>query len=242
MAVQDPSYTAYVDSRVIICQTVAFQKDVEKYGKIEYMKCTPENELVRLVQFAKDNGSIIVYGSAYAMYISDDCPRAIFEIPGAKAVAISISSFSKYAGFTGVGLGWTVIPKQLAFSDGFPVAKDFNRIICTTFNGASNMAQAGGVACLSAQGLKAMHQVIGFNKENTEIIANTFELLGFKVYGGRNAPYAWVHFLVEVHGMFLQRFLRKLTWLQHQAVGSDQLVKVLLVSAFGHRENVPLDG
>ncbi|ERN09014.1 hypothetical protein AMTR_s00153p00081300 [Amborella trichopoda] len=191
---------AYVDSRVIICQTVAFQKDVEKYGKIEYMKCTPENGFFPDLSKTSRTGS----------------------------VAISISSFSKYAGFTGVGLGWTVIPKQLAFSDGFPVAKDFNRIICTTFNGASNMAQAGGVACLSAQGLKAMHQVIGFNKENTEIIANTFELLGFKVYGGRNAPYAWVHFLVEVHGMFLQRFLRKLTWLQHQAVGSDQLVKVLL--------------
>jgi aspartate/methionine/tyrosine aminotransferase len=69
-------------------------------------------------------------------------------------VAIETSSFSKYAGFTGVRLGWTVIPKQLLFSDGFPVAKDFNRIVCTCFNGASNISQAGGLACLSPEGLK----------------------------------------------------------------------------------------
>lgn len=69
-------------------------------------------------------------------------------------VAIETASFSKYAGFTGVRLGWTVIPKELLFSDGFPVAKDFNRITCTGFNGASNIAQAGGITCLSSEGLK----------------------------------------------------------------------------------------
>ena len=110
-------WQAYVDSSVIIGQTGLFQKDVEKYGKIEYMKCTPENgffpdlskvartdviffcspnnptgstatrgQLEKLVQFARDNGSIIVYDAAYAMYISDDSPRSIFEIPGAKEV------------------------------------------------------------------------------------------------------------------------------------------------------------
>lgn len=69
-------------------------------------------------------------------------------------VAIETSSFSKYAGFTGVRLGWTVVPKELLFSDGFPVAKDFNRIVCTCFNGASNIAQAGGLSCLSPEGLE----------------------------------------------------------------------------------------
>jgi LL-diaminopimelate aminotransferase len=70
-------------------------------------------------------------------------------------VAIETSSFSKYAaGFTGVRLGWTVVSKELLFSDGFPVAKDFNRIVCTCFNGASNIAQAGGLACLSPEGLE----------------------------------------------------------------------------------------
>jgi len=228
-------------------QTDLYEQDVQKYGNIEYMRCSPENgffpdlstvprtdiiffcspnnptgaaasreQLIKLVKFAKDNGSIIVYDSAYAMYISDDSPKSIFEIPGAKEVgnmfqyllvhttygvfkmsqlhgypenysasamntiflfvsrlhlfhcgfayvqvAIETASFSKYAGFTGVRLGWTVVPKELLFSDGRPVAKDFNRIVCTCFNGASNIAQAGGLACLSPEGLKVGFLVLG---------------------------------------------------------------------------------
>lgn len=111
---------AYVDSSVIMGQTGQYQKDFERFGKIEYMRCTPENgffpdlstvartdiiffcspnnptgsaatreQLTRLVQFAKDNGSIIVYDSAYALYMSDDNPRSIFEIPGAKEVILN---------------------------------------------------------------------------------------------------------------------------------------------------------
>ena len=113
-----------MDSSVILGQTGMFQKDVEKYANIEYMRCTPENgffpdlstvgrtdiiffcspnnptgsaasreQLTKLVQFAKENGSIIVYDSAYAMYVSDDSPRSIFEIPGAKEVC-AISKIS----------------------------------------------------------------------------------------------------------------------------------------------------
>lgn len=67
-------------------------------------------------------------------------------------VAIEISSFSKFAGFTGVRLGWTVVPEELRYSDGYPVIKDYNRIVCTCFNGASRIVQAGGLACLSEEG------------------------------------------------------------------------------------------
>ncbi|XP_022762831.1 LL-diaminopimelate aminotransferase, chloroplastic-like [Durio zibethinus] len=270
MAVQDPSYPAYVDSSVIMGQTGQFQKDVEKYANIEYMRCTPENgffpdlstvartdiiffcspnnptgaaatreQLIRLVQFAKDNGSIIVYDSAYALYMLDDNPRSIFEIPGAKEVAIETSSFSKYAGFTGVRLGWTVVPKQLLFSDGFPVAKDFNRIVCTCFNGASNIAQAGGLACLSPEGLEAMQEVIGFYKENTNIIVDTFNSLGFKVYGGKNAPYVWVHFpgqnSWDVFSEILEKTHIVTTPGSGFGPGGEGFIRV---SAFGHRENV----
>ncbi|KAL6498901.1 hypothetical protein OROHE_026408 [Orobanche hederae] len=270
MAVQDPSYPAYVDSSVILGQTGQFQKDVEKYGNIEYMMCTPENgffpdlstvrrtdviffcspnnptgyaasrdELTRLVQFAKENGSIIVYDSAYAMYVSDDSPRSIFEIPGAKEVALEVSSFSKYAGFTGVRLGWTAIPKELLYSDGFPVAKDFNRIVCTCFNGASNIAQAGGLACVSDEGIKAMHGVVGFYKENTDIIVDTFISLGFEVYGGKNAPYVWVHFpgqsSWDVFGEILEKTHVVTTPGSGFGPGGEGFVRV---SAFGHRDNV----
>ncbi|KAK6787891.1 hypothetical protein RDI58_016416 [Solanum bulbocastanum] len=270
MAVQDPSYPAYVDSSVIMGQTGQFQKDVEKYGNIAYMRCTPENgffpdlssvprtdiiffcspnnptgaaaskeQLTKLVQFAKDNGSILVYDSAYAMYICDDSPKSIFEIPGAKEVAIEVSSFSKYAGFTGVRLGWTAIPKALLYSDGFPVAKDFNRIVCTSFNGASNIAQAGGLACLSPDGFKAMMDVVGYYKENTEIIMDTFNSLGYKVYGGKNAPYVWVHFpgrsSWEVFSEILEKTHVVTTPGSGFGPGGEGFVRV---SAFGHRENV----
>ncbi|XP_021768636.1 LL-diaminopimelate aminotransferase, chloroplastic-like isoform X1 [Chenopodium quinoa] len=270
MAVQDPSYPAYVDSSVIMGQTGQYQKDSEKYGKIEYMRCNPENgffpdlsavgkteiiffcspnnptgasatreQLTKLVQFAKDNGSIIVYDSAYAMYISDDSPRSIYEIPGAKEVAIETASFSKYAGFTGVRLGWTVVPKELLFSDGFPVAKDFNRIVSTCFNGASNISQAGGLACLSPEGLQAMKQAIGFYKENTNIIVDTFKSLGFNVYGGTNAPYVWVHFpgrsSWDVFSEILEKTHVVTTPGSGFGPGGEGFVRV---SAFGHRENI----
>ncbi|XP_052204948.1 LL-diaminopimelate aminotransferase, chloroplastic [Diospyros lotus] len=269
MAVQDPSYPAYVDSGVIMGQTGYYQKDVG-YCNIEYMKCTPENDffpdlstvsrtdviffcspnnptgsaatkeqLTQLVQFAKENGSIIVYDSAYAMYMSDDNPKSIFEIPGAKEVAIEISSFSKYAGFTGVRLGWTVVPKELHFSDGFPVAKDFNRIVCTCFNGASNIAQAGGLACLSPEGLKAMQEVIGFYEENTNIIVETFNSLGFNVYGGKNAPYVWVHFPGQSSWDVFSEILEKTHVVTTPGSGFGPGGEGFIrVSAFGHRANV----
>ncbi|XWS62499.1 hypothetical protein CRYUN_Cryun06bG0016400 [Craigia yunnanensis] len=269
MAVQDPSYPAYVDSSVIMGQTGQFQKDVEKYANIEYMRCTPENgffpdlssvartdiiffcspnnptgaaatreQLTRLVQFAKENGSIIVYDSAYAMYMSDDNPHSIFEIPGAKEVAIETASFSKYAGFTGVRLGWTVVPKQLLFSDGFPVAKDFNPIVCTCFNGASNIAQAGVLACISPEGL-AMQVVIGFYKENTKIIVETFNSLGFKVYGGTNAPYVWIHFPGRNSWDVFSEILDKTHIVTTPGSGFGPAGEGFIrVSAFGHRENV----
>ena len=127
--------------------------------------CSPNNptgaaatraQLTELVAFAKRNGSILVYDAAYALYITNpDCPRTIYEIPGADEVAIETCSFSKYAGFTGVRLGWTVVPKKLRFADGSAVHADWNRMMTTCFNGASNVVQAGGIACLKARAAHA---------------------------------------------------------------------------------------
>ena len=107
--------------------------------------CSPNNptgatatreQLQELVDYANENGSIIVFDAAYAPFISSpDVPKSIFQIPGARTCAIEVNSFSKYAGFTGVRLGWTIIPKELTYADGSPVAADFNRIMCTAFNG-----------------------------------------------------------------------------------------------------------
>ena len=131
--------------------------------------CSPNNptgaaatrdQLKELVEFAEKNGSILIYDAAYSLYIeNDDCPKSIYEISGAEEVAIETNSFSKYAGFTGVRLGWTVVPKALKFSDGTPVNQDYTRVATTCFNGASNIAQAGALASLEVRSAhsKEMH-------------------------------------------------------------------------------------
>ncbi|KAH8516006.1 hypothetical protein H0E87_004427 [Populus deltoides] len=270
VAVQDPSFPAYIDTSVIVGQSGKLEEKTGKYSDIVYMNCGAENnffpdlsttprtdviffcspnnptgsaaswkQLKQLVDFAKTNGSIIVYDSAYAAYISDESPRSIFEIPGAKEVAIEISSFSKFAGFTGVRLGWTVVPEELKYSNGFPVIEDFNRIVCTCFNGASNIVQAGGLACLSRDGYQAVCNVVDYYKENAKILVEAFASLGLKVYGGKNAPYVWVHF----PGMSSWNVFNEILEKTHVVTvpgrgfgpGGEEYIRV---SAFSHRENM----
>ncbi|KAF3786793.1 putative LL-diaminopimelate aminotransferase [Nymphaea thermarum] len=270
VAVQDPTFPAYVDSSVIMGHAGEFKREAGKYGRITYMKCTPDNnffpdlsstqrtdiiffcspnnptgvaasrnQLKSLVDFARANGSIIIYDSAYSMYISDDSPRTIFEIPGAKEVAIEIASFSKYAGFTGVRLGWTVVPKDLLFANGFPVIEDFNRVICTCFNGASNIAQAGGLACLSPEGYKAVSGVVNYYKENAAILVDTLQTVGLEVYGGKNSPYAWVHFPKSRSWEVFKEILDKTHVLTIPGTGFGPGGEGFIrISSFAHRESI----
>lgn len=164
--------------------------------------CSPNNptgnaatreQLTELVAFAKRTGAIIIYDAAYAIYIDrPECPKTIYDIPGARDVAIETCSFSKYAGFTGVRLGWTVVPDTLKYADGTPVIGDWNRIMTTCFNGASNVAQAGGYACCTPEGLKAMKDLTSFYKENARIISDALKSIGLTCFGGTDAPYVWV--------------------------------------------------
>lgn len=119
-------------------------------------------------------------------------PKSIFEIEGAKDVAIEVNSFSKYAGFTGVRLGWTVVPSNLKFKDGSLVRDDFNRVMTTAFNGASNIVQNGGLACLDPEGQKEIDELIDYYLENAKILRETMESIGFTVHGGVDAPYIFV--------------------------------------------------
>ncbi|KAK6945555.1 Aminotransferase, class I/classII [Dillenia turbinata] len=210
--------------------------------------CSPNNptghaasrvQLQQLVEFAHKNGSIIVYDSAYAVYITDDSPRSIFEIPGAKEVAIEISSFSKFAGFTGVRLGWTVVPKELRLSNGFPIINDFNRIVCTCFNGASRISQAGGLASLSSDGFKAARSRIDYYMANAKILLDAFASLGLKVYGGTNAPYVWVHFpglsSWDVFNMILEKTHIITVPGSGFGPGGEEYMRI---SAFGNRKTI----
>jgi len=164
--------------------------------------CSPNNptgaaatkaQLTELVNYANEQGSIIVFDAAYAPFIkSDDVPKSIFDIEGARTCAIEVNSFSKYAGFTGVRLGWTIVPKELVYSDGSPVAADFNRIMCTAFNGASNIVQSGALAALEPEGLAEISVLIDYYMENAALLKSTMEDIGLKVHGGTDAPYVFV--------------------------------------------------
>jgi LL-diaminopimelate aminotransferase len=165
--------------------------------------CSPNNptgavatydQLKTLVDTCRERKSILVFDAAYAPFIrSPNVPKSIFEVEGAKDVAIEVNSFSKYAGFTGVRLGWVVCPKgSLKFDDGTPVWNDLNRVMGTTFNGASNIVQEGGMACLDPAGLQEIDTLIDYYLDNAKIIKSTMENLGFVVHGGVDAPYVFV--------------------------------------------------
>ncbi len=206
IAVQDPTYPAYIDSAVIIGQTGIFSPEYSGYEKIVYMPCNIENnffpdlstlsrtdliffcspnnptgavankrELTELVAFAKANKSIIIFDSAYASFIADDdFPSSIFEIEGAEEVAIETGSFSKLAGFTGVRLGWSVVPQKLRFDDGTSVKDDWERMQATYFNGASNIVQHGGISALEKEGQKEVQELVRFYLENAKLLKQAF--------------------------------------------------------------------
>jgi LL-diaminopimelate aminotransferase len=152
-----------------------------------------KEQLTEIVKLCKERGSILVFDAAYAPFIrSKGVPKSIFEIEGAKEVAMEVNSFSKYAGFTGVRLGWTVVPSDLKFKDGTPVRNDFNRVMTTAFNGASNIVQSGGLACLDDEGAKEIDTLIDYYLENARILRETMEGIGYTVHGGIDAPYVFV--------------------------------------------------
>lgn len=229
VAVQDPAYPVYVDGSVVVgaagenigtgYKGIQYLPCTEKndffpdLSKVEpdtlIYFCSPNNptgatatreQLKKLVDFANANGCIIIYDSAYSEFIRDkNLPKSIYEIEGAKTCAIEINSFSKPAGFTGVRLGWSVIPNELKFADGSSVNKDWNRVMTTLFNGASNIAQAGGLAALDEQGLKDMKAQVDYYLENGKKIKETLDGANFKAMGVEafftgNGPYVWAKF------------------------------------------------
>ena len=194
----------------------------------------------QLVQFAIKNRSIIIFDSAYANYIQDpEIPKSIFEIPGARQVAIEVGSFSKLAGFTGVRLGWTVIPEELKYDDGASVNADWNRLTCTIFNGASNIAQAGGAAVLEEQGLQEIALLTAYYLENAKIIKERLENLGYEVFGGLNAPYLWVRFKGQNSWDIFEQFLKKFHIVTTPGSGFGPAGNgYLRLTAFGSRDSI----
>lgn len=257
IAVQDPAYPVYIEgSKIQGVKTIVsmpctpendFFPDLNQLPRTDLIYfCSPNNptgavatkeQLQQLVAFAKANHSFIIFDAAYANYIQDpSLPKSIYEIQGAKEVAIEINSFSKLAGFTGIRLGWTVIPEELKYEDGSSLKADWNRLTCTIFNGASNIAQAGGLAALDDTKLK---EITSYYLENAKVIKSALQSLNCEIYGGINAPYLWVRFKGkkswEVFEDFLHRYQIVATPGSGFGPAGDEFLRF---TAFGRKNDV----
>ena len=211
--------------------------------------CSPNNptgaaatkrQLEELIAFAKKNKSIIIFDAAYAEYIEDQTiPKSIYELEGAKEVAIEINSFSKTVGFTGVRLGWCIVPLTLKYDDGNSVHKDWNRMVTTLFNGASNIVQYGGIAALEKEGIEEMRQTVAYYKENARIIKSALDKLGYETYGGINAPYIWARIKNKKSWDAFSELLEQKHIVTTPGVGFGAAGEGFLrFSPFGRRESV----
>lgn len=227
IALTDPVYPVYLDSNIMAGRAGEYDSASGRFSKVVYMPCTSENnfspdfpsrkadmiylcypnnptgttlskaQLKKWVDYAKANGSIILYDAAYEAYISEpDVPHSIFEIEGAKEVAIEFRSFSKTAGFTGTRCAFTVIPKALMARNakGEPVSlnKLWYRRQTTKFNGVAYIIQRAAEAIYSDEGKKQTRAVIDYYMNNASIIRKGLQNLGLQVFGGISAPYIWL--------------------------------------------------
>ena len=149
-------------------------------------------ELQKWVDYANKNGSVIIYDAAYEAYIQeDDVAHSIYECEGAKTCAIELHSFSKNAGFTGVRLGYTVIPKELKCQD-VQLHSLWARRHGTKYNGAPYIVQRAGEAVYSEAGKAQLKEQVAYYMNNAKVIKEGLEKAGYSVSGGVNAPYIWL--------------------------------------------------
>ncbi|MDO5555916.1 MAG: LL-diaminopimelate aminotransferase [Clostridia bacterium] len=167
--------------------------------------CLPNNptgtvlnkiELKKWVDYAINNNALILFDSAYEKYISQkDIPHSIYEIEGAKKVAIEFRSFSKTAGFTGIRCAYTIVPKELMVqlnNNKVYLNNLWNRRMCTKFNGVSYITQKAAEAIYTNNGQKQIKENIDYYMDNAKIIRDALKKAGFITYGGINAPYIWL--------------------------------------------------
>ena len=226
IGVTDPVYPVYIDSNVMAGRAGDLQENgkwtnitympctaennfiprlPDHRVDIIYL-CYPNNptgttltraELKKWVDYAIANDALIMYDAAYEAYISEeDVPHSIYEIKGARKVAIEFRSFSKTAGFTGVRCGYTVVPKEVTActvtGERVQLNPLWNRRQCTKFNGASYITQRGAEAIFTPEGQSQVKETIAYYMENARIMREGLQGAGFQIYGGVNAPYIWL--------------------------------------------------
>ncbi len=225
VAIPDPVYPVYLDTNVMAGRTGNYQDGryqnivymdsrkendftpqlPEERVDLIYL-CFPNNptgstitrdELAEWVAYAKENKALILFDAAYESFISDaSLPKSIFEIAGAREVAVEFRSFSKNAGFTGTRCAYTVVPKECrAFAgkgEKYLLHELWNRRQCTKFNGVSYPVQRAAEAVYSDEGQAQVTELIAYYLKNAALICEKMEALGYTYAGGANSPYIWV--------------------------------------------------
>ncbi|MHC5136700.1 MAG: LL-diaminopimelate aminotransferase [Planctomycetota bacterium] len=227
VAVTDPVYPVYVDTNVMAGRTgegddsgryekIVYMPCTTENNFVPELPsepvdmiylCYPNNptgavatkaQLKKWVDYAVENKAIILFDAAYEAFIrGDSIPHSIYEIEGARQVAIEFRSFSKTAGFTGVRCGFTVVPKELVAYTKRGLAVElhpiWNRRHCTKFNGVSYITQKGAEAVYSPEGKRQIQKTIDLYMSNADMMREALTQQGYVVYGGEHAPYIWVH-------------------------------------------------
>ena len=273
VAITDPVYPVYLDTNVMAGRTGTLQEDGHFEGvvylpctaennfapslpteKVDMIYlCCPNNptgttlsraELTKWVNYAKENDAVILFDAAYAAYITeDDVPRSIYEIPGAKDVAIEFRSFSKTAGFTGTRCGYTIVPKTVtgraANGSRVPFNKLWNRRHTTKFNGTAYIVQRGAAAIYTEEGKKQVKELISYYMENARIIREGLKSIGIKAYGGVNAPYIWLKTPDNMSSWdFFDKLLHEVNIVGTPGAGFGPCGEgYFRLTAFGSREN-----
>lgn len=204
VAILDPSYPAYVDSSIMAGREIVFLPCHAGNGFVPELPqesvdiiylCFPNNptgavltrsQLKLWVDYARAHHSIIIFDAAYEAFIEDeDIPHSIYEIDGAKEVAIEVHSYSKSSGFTAVRCGYTVVPKQTGLQ------AMWMRRQCTKYNGTAYVAQRAAAATYTHPGKASIQSNLSHYKGTALLLSNSLREMGYEVYGGKNAPYIW---------------------------------------------------
>ncbi len=225
VALQDPVYPVYLDTNVMAGRTGAYHNGryggivylpcteenhfvpqlPREHVDVIYL-CSPnnptgtaltKNDLQQWVDYAREHQSLILYDSAYEAYITQaDIPHSIYEIPGARQVAVEFRSFSKTAGFTGTRCAYCVVPQEVSVTapDGTSVALHqlWLRRQTTKFNGVPYIVQRGAEAVYSPQGRAQTQAIIRSYQQNARVISQALRRAGLEAYGAENAPYIWL--------------------------------------------------
>jgi len=273
IAVTDPVYPVYVDSNVMAGRTGVYTEsghfekitylpctadnnfipEIPKHKVDMIYLCFPNNptgmtltkkELKKWVDYAKENKAIILYDSAYEAFIQeDDVPHSIYEVEGAKEVAIEFRSFSKTAGFTGTRCAYTVVPKEVvaytSSGEPHPLNKLWNRRQTTKFNGVPYIIQQGAAAVYTPEGQKQIKATIDYYMTNAKIIKKGLEDVGLTVFGGVNAPYIWLKTPAGLSSWeFFDKLLKEINVVGTPGSGFGPSGEgYFRLTAFGSREN-----